>query len=166
MKSTMEDLDNMSDIGWEADYKEPEEREQDSNYPGPKDNPRPRIPEDVYEAVCFKTEESSFREKEKRLYVHYRIISGEFEGVELYQTFNFIYKYSKGGFPRGSKYYKEWSKANRSLPDRNDKMTPRVFKNNVFKVKVRFTNPKEDDGSAMDDIFRYSVVDIIIEVLT
>lgn len=125
----------------------------------PKTDPLPRIPEGEYEAVCFKVEVSRYLGSEKKLYVHFRIINGEYQGTELFETLNFNYK----SFPRGSKYYTDWSIANGKLPIRKDKMSPKVFKEKAFLVKVRDVKPKHEDGTTKPEIFWYSVIDRIIE---
>lgn len=125
-------------------------------------DPFPLIPEGEYEAACVKHEHSRYLAKEKRLYLHYQIISGEFEATKLFQAFNYNYK----SFSRASKYYVEWSLANKALPRRRDKMSPRVFLNKAFKVKVVTVKPKHGDGTVKPEMFHYSKVDRIIEVLT
>jgi len=127
-----------------------------------KSDPRPRIPEGKYEAVCIKVEVSSYLANEKRLYLHFQIITDEHMGVKIFGIYNYSYK----SFPRGSKYYTDWSIANGALPKRADRMTTRVFKGKAFLVKVRDAIPRYDDGTPKPKMFRYSVVDRVIERLT
>jgi len=49
-------------------------------------------------------------------------------------------------------------------PSKNAKMSPRIFKNKIFKVKTRTVEPKHN-GKKMPKKFWYSVVDEIIEVV-
>ncbi len=124
----------------------------------PKDNPFPHIPEGEYEAEYVKAEKKPYLGSENKLYVHYRIIDGKYQGTTLFVVYNFKYT----SFPRGSKYYTDWSIANGGLPTRSDKMSPNIFKNKVLLVKVRDVEPKYDDGTPKPEMFHYSVVDRII----
>ena len=127
----------------------------------PKDGPLPRIPAGEYEAQCFKTEKKPFLGSEKKLYLHFIIIDGEHQGIKLFGVYNVNYK----SFPKASKYYTDWAIANEGLPTRRERMSQNIFKNKVFLVKVRDTIPKYDDGKPKPEMFRYSVVDRIIEKL-
>ena len=65
----------------------------------------------------------------------------------------------------GSKYYKNWVMVNGwNKPSRNAKMSPRIFKNKIYKIKTRTTMPKHN-GKEMPENFWYSVVDEILEVI-
>lgn len=125
-------------------------------------DPWPFIPAGIYEAVCIKQEPSKYLACERRLYLHYQITSGEFMAIKLFQPINFKYKH----FPRGSKYYTEWSLANKALPKRRDKMSPNVFLNKAYKIKVTTVRRKYPDGTFMPEMFNYSKVERIVEVLT
>ncbi len=129
---------------------------------GPKTNPLPRIPEGEYEAVCTEAKVSLYLGKELRLYLHFKIIAGEHEGKKIRGNYNFDYKV----FPTASKYYTDWSIANGALPRRRDRMTPRIFIGKAFLVKVRDAIPRYEDRTPKPEMFRYSVVDRIIERLT
>lgn len=123
-----------------------------------KAEPRPRIPKGEYEAVCIKKDISIYLGSEKKLYLHFQIIEGNHQGVKLFAA----YKYYKP-FPTGSKYYTDWSIANSGLPRRRDKMSPRVFLNKLFLVRVKDAMPRYEDRTPKPDMFRYSVIDRIIE---
>ncbi|MGR3296152.1 MAG: hypothetical protein ACUZ8A_08005 [Candidatus Bathyanammoxibius sp.] len=127
---------------------------------GPKASPRPRIPEGECEAYCFDVRKSKYLGNEKRLYVWYRITEGKYEGTELFCSYNINYK----SFSTNTKYYTDWCIASGRLPTRGDRMSPQVFKNKVFLVKVREAKPKYDDGTYKPEIFWYSVVDRIASV--
>ena len=128
----------------------------------PKTNPLPRIPEGEYEAVCIRAEKSRYLKDDKRLYLHFQIINGEYEGTRLYEVFNINYK----SFPKGCKYYTDWSISNGGLPSRRDKMSSRIFLQKVFMIKVRDATPKYSDGTPKPMMFHYSVVDRITERIT
>ncbi len=127
----------------------------------PKDDPLPRIPAGNYEVQSFKVEKRPYLSGERKLYVHYRIIDGEYQGTELFCSYNFNYR----AFPKGSKYYTDWSIANEGRPTRRDKMSPNIFRNKIFCVKVRDAEPKYGDGKPKPEMFHYSVVDRIEEKL-
>lgn len=125
-------------------------------------DPWPLIPAGIYEAVCINSQKSKYLGKERRLYLHYQITSGEYFNTIIFQSFNNNYK----SFPMASKYYIEWSLANRALPKRRDKMSPDVFLKKAYRVKVTTVRRKYSDGTFMPEMFNYSKVDRIVEVLT
>jgi hypothetical protein len=129
-----------------------------------RDNPRPLIPEGIYEAVCISFDDSFCFGKCRKLFLAFKIITqGPHLGTELFMAFNMAYN---GKIAAGSKYYKTWCMANNwQKPTRNAIMSPRIFKNKIFEVKVRTTQPKHN-GAAMPKDFHYSVVDSIIKVNT
>jgi hypothetical protein len=128
----------------------------------PDSDPRPFVPEGNYEAVCVKFEVKKYLGSEKKLYLHYEIMQGVHIGTKLFQAINYKYR----SFPKASKYYTEWTVANGALPQRRDKMSPRIFKDRAFLVKVKTSKPKYDDGEFKSELFHYSIVERIIEVLT
>lgn len=156
-----EDLDNKPDIHWDAEPTRPKEPEKDSYYPGPKDAPRPHIPEGEYEAVCIEKNIAPYKNHGDKLYLKYEILSGEHKGTILFRAINFEYD----SFSLNTDYYTEWSLANGAPPKRIDRMTPRVFLNKSFLIKVRNAKPKYDDGTEKDEMFQYSVVDRIIKLI-
>lgn len=158
----MEDLDNMPDIDWDAEPSQPVKNEKEFKCAGPKEDPRPLIPEGSYEAVCIKHEISPYLGKGKKLFLTYQIIQGEYMGIKLFQAINHNYN----AFSPSTKYYTEWTIANGDMPKRKDKMTPRIFKDKAFLVKVKTTKPKYEDGEYKPEKFHYSTVERIIEVLT
>lgn len=137
------------------------DKQKDLDDLGAKEDPLPQIPAGDYEAVCVKTERSDYLGKEKRLYIHFQIIDGEYIGTKLYAVYNIKYKV----FSTATKYYTDWSIANGALPKRRDRMTAKVFKDKPFLVKVRDTAPKYEDGTLKPKMFRRSIIDRIIERL-
>lgn len=142
-------------------HKSPKDKEEDLGYK-PKSDPLSWIPEGEYDAVCIKVEKSRYLGSEKRLYVHFQIVDGEYQETQLFETFNINYQ----SFPRRSKYYTDWSIANGGLPKRRDRMSPKIFLKKVFRVKVRDVKPLYEDGKAKPEMFKYSVVDRIVEKVT
>ena len=126
-----------------------------------KDDYRVRIPDGVYEAQCFKYDSGFCLGKARKLFLHYRITEGEHTGTELFQAFNMPYQ---GKVSCGSKYYKTYVMVNGwTKPSRNAKLSPRLFKDKIFKVRTRTVQPQHA-GKPMPEQFWYSVVDDILEV--
>ena len=128
------------------------------------DNYRPLIPEGKYEAVCTKYEDNFCFMKARKLFLHFKIITpGEYQGTELFQSYNMPYN---GKMKLGSKYYKTWCMVNGwKIPTRNAKMSPRFFLNKAYVVNVRTVKPQHNGGTMPKD-FYYSVIDQIILVNT
>ena len=127
-----------------------------------KDNPRPLIPEGIYEAVCIGHESGFCFGKCRKLFLTFKIITpGLHAGTELFMAFNMAFN---GRIPTGSKYYKTWCLANNwQKPTRNVIMSPRIFKNKAFAVKVKTAKPKHN-GVAMPQDFHYSIIEQILNV--
>lgn len=116
----------------------------------------PMISQGNYEAVCIKHEKGwSFGRNV--LFLHWKIIDQLSDAYNeiLFQPFNANYR----KFTMGTKYYKAWCLANGSKPKRGDRMSPLIFRNKVFLVKV-VTVKREPD------FLSYSKVDEIIECCT
>jgi len=73
--------------------------------------PYPRIPDDLYEAQCFKYEYS--RKPYSKVYLKFKITQpGKYNGLRLFKPYNIP---PDGGRPPwGSKYFKDWSMVNNS----------------------------------------------------
>jgi len=128
---------------------------------------RPLIPEGRYIAQCIGCEKGQSHYNSLKLYLTFSIIDGEFMGQELFMAMNLIDSRTKKPFkkvPVGSKYYKSWTIANfNSRPNRQDKMSPKKFKDGIFEIQVRTVKPKYPDGKAeMPEVFQYSIADYII----
>jgi hypothetical protein len=129
-----------------------------------KDNPRALIPEGVYEAVCTGYDDGFCFGKCRKLFLTFKIITqGPYLGTELFMAFNMAYT---GKIAAGSKYYKTWCLANNwQKPSRNAVMSPRIFKNKSFSVKVKTVKPKYNK-TAMPTAFHYSIIEQILNVNT
>jgi hypothetical protein len=129
-----------------------------------KDNPRALIPEGVYEAVCTGYDDGFCFGKCRKLFLTFKIITpGPYLGTGLFMAFNMAYT---GKIAAGSKYYKTWCLANNwQKPTRNAVMSPRIFKNKSFSVKVKTVKPKHNKA-AMPQDFHYSVIEQILNVNT
>ena len=63
------------------------------------------------------------------------------------------------------KYYKQWSIAAGRRPDKRERMVFGVFKNRLFRIRVRDVE-RDSNGQPSPDVLKYSVVDRIVEPLT
>ena len=128
-----------------------------------KEEYRPLIPNGVYEAQCVKYDASFCLGKARKLFLHFKILEhGEHYNAKVFMAFNMPYD---GAIKQGSKYFKTWVMVNGwRRPSRNAMMSPRLFKNKIFKVRTRTCKPMHN-GSEMPRDFWYSVVDEIVEVL-
>jgi hypothetical protein len=129
-----------------------------------KDNPRPLIPEGVYEAICTNYDSSFNFGKCRKLFLNFKIIStGPYFETKLFCAFNMRYD---RGISAGSNYYKAWCMANNwQKPSRNAGMSARIFKNRVFDVKVETVEPKHN-GVKMPKNHHYSKVAEILRPKT
>jgi hypothetical protein len=121
-----------------------------------------KIPEGIYNAICYKTETAKGFGGETKIYLKFRIFGGEYCDTELYMVCNYPQRMAK---PR-LKYYGQWMMAARRHPNKKEKLSPKIFLNRMFKVAVRDTRPKFPNGKFKPDFFKYSVVDTILEALT
>jgi hypothetical protein len=162
MKIDYDKLENTSDIKWDATPLSPEEVGK-ADFPESDQKKRPRIPSGNYEAICFDSKIQPYRKDSLKLYLFYKIISGKYEGEIIIQAFNYHYDV----FTENTNYFVEWSMANGELPKRREKsrMTTRIFLNKTFLVKVRTAKAKHSDNTEKPEMFNYSVIDRIIEVL-
>ena len=128
------------------------------------DNYKPLLPNRIYEAQCVKYDNKFALGKTKKLFLNFRILDqGEHHGKEIFMAFNMPFN---GKIKTGSKYYKTWCMVNGwQKPSRNAKMSPRLFKNKIFRIKTRTAKPKHNNKE-MPENFWYSVVDEIMDVVT
>jgi hypothetical protein len=88
-------------------------------------DPRPAIPDAVYEAQCIGFETGNAFGKGKKLFLKFVITSGEYQGTELFMPFNMPFD---GKIKPGMKFYKCWLLVNGDRPpSRNAKMSPKKF---------------------------------------
>lgn len=129
-----------------------------------RDDPRPLIPEGIYEAVCTAYEEAFVFGKTLKLFLHFKIITpGEHLGTTLFMAFN-IGKHRK--LALGSRYYKYWLMMNGwQRPSRNAKMSPRIFLNKSYEVFVKIVKP-ELNGIEMPANCHYSIIEQLVRVNT
>lgn len=121
------------------------------------------IPDGIYEGQCVGYDSKFCLGKTRKTFLNFKIISeGEHHGTKLFMAFNMPYNWR---IKTGSKYYKTWAMVNDwQKPSRNAKMSPRLFKNKIFRIKTRTVKPQHN-GKEMPKDFWYSVVDEILEVI-
>ncbi len=122
----------------------------------------PRIEPGEYEAVCYKIETGRSWGGRTNIYIRFRIISGECEGIELFLTAPIPNK----KYNHRHKYYKQWMLATCRPPHKKETLARKVFRNRLFLIKVRDTKRVDDDGKPLPDFMQYSVVHTIIKPLT
>jgi hypothetical protein len=93
------------------------------------------------------------------------LIEGEYAGAVIPM---FLTLGNNGKIPQGSKYFLSWCIANGlRRPERNrlKEMPPSKFEGKVFEVLVVDVKPKWIDGTAQPDLFHYSRVDELYELV-
>lgn len=126
---------------------------------------RPLIPDGFYTAQCISYNYGFIvGGKAKKLFLHFKILSeGKFFGIEIFRAYNMP---KDGKIKLGSDYYKAYCLAyGWNKPSRRDRMSPKIFKNKIFKIKTRKATPKYGNKE-MPENFKYSVVDYIADVVT
>jgi len=117
----------------------------------------PLIENGTYEAQCIDSHDVFICKTRKRI-LRFKITIGKYQGVKLSMFFNIPYDKQ---VRQGSKYYKNWVAVNNwQKPTRNANLSPRLFRNKVFKIETRTVTP-EHNKKPMPREFWYSVVDSI-----
>lgn len=133
----------------------------------PKMDAYPLIPEGIYSIQYLGHDgpKAVFRPGEMRLYLRWKVItSGMCHGVKLFQSFKY---YERWGTQ--SRFYEAWTVANGARPKVRTRMSLSIFKNKIFSACIRTVKPEYEDGPMKDkpkpDIFHYSIVDRLLEVI-
>lgn len=126
---------------------------------------RPLIPEGKYEAQCIKIEKGYSHSSSRKIFIHFKIV--DWMNLDDPQIL-FMAMNDPGGKPSvGTKYYKNWVIANgNKTPERRNRMSMNVFRNQMFEVQVETVKPKFPDGEGMPECFHYSIVRYIKRRLT
>ena len=123
----------------------------------------PLLPNATYIAQCIGFDiNESYGGRSRKVYLHFRIIEGPHEACKLFMPFNYP---SNGKFTPGYKYWPYWVMVHGRKPSRNAAMSPKIFKNRIFKIKTRKVKRKFPNGNDMPPDFEYSIVDTIEEVM-
>jgi len=135
--------------------------DQDLSFPNNADIPSAIPDGEHYEMSFLRAEQVSYRGRMK-VYLWFQMLSpGEWHGKEFYMACNVA---PKGRWTASSKYWQAWVLAAGKRPMRTDRMSTAVFKNTVFRVRMRKvlkTSNQTDRTPAQ----QYSVVDELLEVL-
>lgn len=97
-----------------------------------------------------------------KLFLHFRIVTaGEWFGKELYMVCTVP---NKDKFAMSSKFLKMWILAAGQKPSRRDRMSTAVFRNKVFRAKIRVvTDTAKQKERPIQE--QYSVIDSLLEVM-
>lgn len=118
---------------------------------------RPHIPEGTYEAICVKREQKYQCQYGWKFSLIFQIVSGEYSGTELERHYNY-----QQVFGPNHNYTKEWLIANHGKMTSRGTLSSHVFKNKVFKVKVRTVT---SESKYTNQISQYSKIESVQEVI-
>ena len=123
----------------------------------------PLLPEgDQYHVYFVRAERASFGKNQQKLYLHFKVYEpSEYRDTVLWLPCNVP---SQNRFGSSSKYWLLWTKIANRRPRKNDKLTTRVFKNQIFRARVRtvrHTSRQEIRTPAQ----QYSVIDDLLEII-
>jgi hypothetical protein len=133
---------------------------------GVNQDPIALIAEGCYEAACVGAEIIELFKfgRSRKLFLHFEIYSGEYRGVRLFMPMTAPHIGGKVG--RGSKLYSSYMIANGGRPPgRRDRLPLRVFRQRLFRVRVKTVRPAFSDGQPKPDRFHYSIVAELLEQL-
>lgn len=122
------------------------------------DNKYPLLDEGDYYGECIDIFERGYEDK-KKLYLRFKLFldsGGEIVTETICMAFNIQREIG----PR-SKYYKVWTMIHRKEPSKNAQMSPRIFKNKFYKLRIR-TSKKDKNGNLKPESDWYSIVDKIL----
>ncbi len=123
----------------------------------------PLLPDGAYIAQCIGYDiHESYGGRSRKIYLHLLIIEGSYEQSKLFMPFNYP---SNGKFRPGHKYWQYWVMVHGRIPSKNATMSPKIFKNKIFKIKTARVERKFPNGNDMPSDCDYSKVDTIEEVL-
>ena len=124
----------------------------------------PRVPEGCqYELGFIRPETKWMFGNRQRLFLWFRILNpGEWFGRDLYMTCTVV---ADGKWRPSHKYFQAWVLAAGKRPNRRDRMSTAIFRNKVFRGKVR-TVTKTSRQSLRTEEQQYSVIDELVGVLT
>jgi hypothetical protein len=122
----------------------------------------PAIPDgEDYQLGFLRAEQSSYRGRLK-VYLWFQMITeGEWFGQKFYMCCNVI---KKGKWTAACKFWQAWVLATGQRPMRADRMSTSVFRNKVFRARMR-TVRKTATQAERTPAQRYSVVDELLEVM-
>lgn len=135
--------------------------DEDLSFPCNSDIP-PAIPDgDQYEVTFLRAEEVRQWGRGKVFLWFQMQTAGEWHGHGFYMACNVA---PKGKWTASCKFWQTWVLAAGRRPNRADRMSTAVFKNKVFRVRMRkvLKTAKQTDRTPAQ---QYSIVDELLEVL-
>ena len=122
----------------------------------------PAIPDGQhYQLMFIRAVSSSYRGRQK-VYLWFRsVLPGNSFGQEFYMACNVA---PKGKWTASYKFWQAWVLAAGKRPTRGDRMSTAVFKNKVFRARMR-TVRKTANQTDRTQAQQYSIVDELLEVL-
>lgn len=127
----------------------------------------PQIPEGEYQVVYI-GHETSYMFKTPRVFVHFRVVGGQYDGTVLYASYRVPALKGKprksGGFKlrNSSKLFREMVTLT-GKKERPDRISLRGLKGALIRVKVR-TVTQDSKQNPLPTPCRYSVVDKMISI--
>ncbi len=123
----------------------------------------PAVPNgDHYEAIFERAEKVSQWGRDKIFLWFVMMTPGEWVNNSFFMACTVPPKYR---WTASSKYWRTWVLANGNRPSRWDRLSPAVFKDKVFRVRMRKV-VKNAKQIALTPAQQYSVVDELLEVST
>jgi hypothetical protein len=134
---------------------------EDIEFPVSGDIP-PAVPDGHhYEIVFLRAEQTSYRGRQK-VYLWFKMLTpGEHCGREFYMACNVA---PKGKWTASYKFWVAWVLAEGRRPTRVSRMSVNVFKNKVFRARMR-TVRKTANQTERTPAQQYSVVDELLEIM-
>jgi hypothetical protein len=133
---------------------------------------RTKIPPGRYELYCIKAAKAEIWHEGKggwgksgKMLLWFEVFQGEHTGKLLPM---FLTLGGNGKIPQGSKYFVSWCIANglrRPARGRLKEMGPSKFLNKIFEGEVVDVKPRWHNGREQPDLFHYSRVDVLYELL-
>lgn len=122
----------------------------------------PAIPNgDHYQMIFMRAEPGNYRGRQL-VYLRFQMITpGDSHGHEFFMACNVA---PKGKWTASYKFWQAWVLAAGKRPTRGDRMSTAIFKNKVFRVRMR-TVRKNANQTARTAAQQYSVVDELLEVM-
>ena len=116
---------------------------------------------DSYEVAYIRAEQTRQWGRAKVFLWFKMLTPGEWHGQEFYMACNLA---QKGRWTASSKFWMAWVLAAGRRPTRGDRMSTSIFKNKIFRVRVRrvIKTAKQLDRTPAQ---QYSVVDELLEVM-
>ena len=136
--------------------------DEDLDFPNNGDIP-PLVPDGDYDFSYSGFDKKALWAGEERLFLFFQIQTpGPFFGDELYMACTVP---RKGKWRPSMKYWLNWVLAHGKRPTRNDRLPVSVFRNKIFRGRVRTVLRTSKKGIVRTREQQYSVIDELLAVL-